>query len=156
MPIYSGFSVHTILQVYDVSDISNPVLRQTISVEGSYLGSRMIGDYLYLIAQHWVWDDGGNVVLPMLATDGKNITIAPTDVYYSPQRDFSFVYTIVLAANLQESSANPSIQTYLIGASSTIYVSPNNLYLTVSRYAYYEGDNLRTIIHRIHLDGSSR
>lgn len=153
--IYWPMNTHTVIQVFDVTDHSNPILQQTTSVEGSYLGSRMIGDYLYLVAQHWVWDVKGQVVLPAISADGRNTTIAPTDIYYSPVRDFSFVYTMVLAVNVQDNSSNPSIQTYLLGASSTIYVSTTNLYLTISRYAYYEGDTLRTIIHRIHLDGSN-
>ncbi len=154
MPIFWPLNTHTIIQVFDITDHSNPVLRQTNTVEGSYLGSRMIGDYLYLITQHWVWDTKGDIVLPALSIDGRSTTVPPQDIYYSPQRDYSFVYTMVLAVNVQDNFSNPSIQTYLLGASSTIYVSPTNLYLTTSRYAYNEGDTLRTIIHRIHLDGS--
>jgi uncharacterized secreted protein with C-terminal beta-propeller domain len=156
MPIYVGAALKTTASVYDVSDRASPVLKQTVSTEGYYLGSRMIGDYLYTISSHYVWNYRGEVVLPQVSVDGRNSTIPAEEVYYSPQQDFSYVYTMVVAMNVQDNSANPIIQTYLIGASGTIYVSPENLYLTVPSYRYDSNvENVRTIIHRIHLSGTA-
>lgn len=154
-PIYVGSSLRTTLQVYDVSDRANPVLKQTVSTEGYYLGSRLIGDYVYLISSHYVWNYRGDVVLPQLTVDGANVTISAEEIYYSPQQDFSYVYTMIIAMNVQEDSANPTIRAYLLGGSGTLYVSTENLYLTVPSYRYdVEVENMRTIIHRIHLDGN--
>ncbi len=156
MPIYVGAALKTTASVYDISDRANPVLKQTVSTEGYYLGSRMIGDYLYTISSHYVWNYRGEVVLPQVTVDGKNSTIQAEEIYYSPQQDFSYVYTMIVAMNVHDDSANPVIQTYLLGASGTIYVSTENLYLTVPSYRYYSNtENMRTIIHRIHLSGNS-
>ncbi len=155
-PIYVGGSLKTTASIYDVSNRANPVLRQTVSAEGYYLGSRMIGDYLYLISSHYVWNFRGDVVLPGATFDGRNVSISAEEIYYSPHQDFSYVYTMIVAMNVQDNSANPNIQTYLMGASGTIYVSTENLYLTLPSYRYYSNpENERTVIHRIHLSENS-
>ncbi|RLI25168.1 hypothetical protein DRO57_04810, partial [Candidatus Bathyarchaeota archaeon] len=42
----------TSVMVYDISDRENPKLVRTLRVEGSYLSSRMIGDYVYLVVNN--------------------------------------------------------------------------------------------------------
>ena len=156
MPIYVGAALKTTASVYDVSNRANPVLKQTVSTEGYYLGSRMIGNYLYMISSHYVWNYRGDVVMPQVTVDGRNSTIPAEGIYYSPHKDFSYVYTIIVAMNVQDNSANPNIQTYILGASGTIYVSTENLYLTLPTYRYDSNvENVRTIIHRIHLSGNN-
>ncbi len=155
-PIYVGGSLKTTASIYDVSNRANPVLRQTVSAEGYYLGSRMIGDYLYFISSHYVWNYRGDVVLPGATFDGRNVSISAEEIYYSPHQDFSYVYTMIVSMNVQDNSANPNIQTYLMGASGTIFVSTENLYLTLPSYRYYSNsENERTVIHRLHLSGNS-
>ncbi len=43
-------SSETSIWIYDIQNRANPVLRNAMSVEGSYIGSRMIGDFVYLVA----------------------------------------------------------------------------------------------------------
>ena len=47
----------TSVRVYDVTDREHPVLEREVSVDGYYVSSRMIGDYVYLIAS-WIGLDG--------------------------------------------------------------------------------------------------
>ena len=50
-----------------------------------------------------------------------------------------------------------SVDTYrlLLGASSNLYVSTDNIYLTFPMWGGSVGDSERTTIHRIHIDGSA-
>src|SRR5712692_10179305 len=87
MPIYVGAALKTTASVYDVSDRAHPILKQTVSTEGYYLGSRMIGDYLYTISSHYVWNFRGDVVLPQVTVDGRNSTIPAEEIYNSPHKE---------------------------------------------------------------------
>ena len=40
----------TSIKVYDISNKGNPVLTRKFSIDGSYFGSRMIGDYVYVVS----------------------------------------------------------------------------------------------------------
>ena len=40
---------------YDISDRENPVLENTVILEGNYIDSRMIGDYVYVVSYKYVY-----------------------------------------------------------------------------------------------------
>ena len=43
----------TSIKVYDISNKENPVLTRNFSVDGNYFSSRMIGDYVYVVASQY-------------------------------------------------------------------------------------------------------
>jgi len=125
---YSGVE-GTSVRIYDISDRENPVIEKEISVEGYYIDSRMIDNYVYLIANKYAsLGEGGGVVLPAMTVDGIREKIAPTDIGYFPYHDSGYAFTKILAVNVDDQTYNS--ETYLLGSSYTIYVSKNNLYLT--------------------------
>jgi len=151
-------SPKTYIKVYDVSDKANPLLAREISANGQYISSRMIGDYAYVVTNEPVYEEEGEVNLPKIHCGGNETEIPATDIYYSNVSDYYYMYTTIIAINTQNDDQEPAYETILLGASSTLYVSPNNIYLTfpvwgtdiLGREVW---DSPRTSIHRIHIEG---
>ena len=155
------------VKVYDVSNRSNPVLIRDVEMNGSIAGSRMIGDNLYLVenqpAQPFY---NSTVVLPEITNDNSTTSVGANEVMYTDEPAPYYDFVTVLAVNVADSSAQPTYQTFLASASSVMYVSQDNMYLTVPRYAYAipiaygllgttdAGVSDQTMIYRISLNGS--
>ena len=148
-------SPKTYVKVYDVSDRENPQLQREFSANGQYVSSRMIGDYVYLVVNEPVYEQDGEVNLPRIYSGGneKGTEIPATDVYYSDVADYYYMYTTIMAINTQNDDQEPTYETILLGASSNLYVSLNNIYLTFPVWGTGMGDFDKTSIHRIHIAG---
>jgi uncharacterized secreted protein with C-terminal beta-propeller domain len=146
------------IKVYDVSDRENPQLQRELSTNGQYVSSRMIGDYAYVVTNEPVYEEADELNLPRVSFGGNETEIPATDVYYSNVSDNYYMYTTIIAINIQNDDQEPTYETILLGASSNLYVSPNNIYLT---FPVWGTDILgtdvvnfeRTSIHRIHIEG---
>ena len=153
-------SPKTYIKVYDVSDKANPLLAREISANGQYISSRMIGDYAYVVTNEPVYEEEGEVNLPKIHCGANETEIPAEDIYYSNVSDYYYMYTTIIAINTQDDDQEPAYETILLGASSTLYVSPNNIYLTfpvwgtdiLGREVW---DSPRTSIHRIHIEGDA-
>lgn len=119
----------TTAKIYDITDRENPVLDKEIAVDGNYVTARMIGDNIYLVANQYV--NRGGVILPGIAVNGMRTEIAVSDISYFPYPDRSYTFTNILAIDIDDGEFES--QTYLTGASHTIYVSEDNIYLTYSK-----------------------
>lgn len=131
MPPYQDES-KTVVYIYDLSDRQNPELDEKITLTGNYIDSRMIDNYVYLIANQYAYNEG---VLPAYEKDGEVNVVNADEIYYSPIRDQSFQFTNILAINIDNGLT--SEKTVLTGNSQTIFVSRNNIYTTYTKYAYY-------------------
>jgi len=147
-------SPRVIIKVYDISDRENPRLQRELSADGQYISSRMIGDYAYVVVNEPVYEEGDEINLPRIYADGTEKEISATDIYYSDVVDYYYMYTTIIALNIQEDSQEPTYETILLGASSNLYVSMNNIYLTFPVWGRDVGDVGGTSIHRIHIEGS--
>ncbi|MFH1585926.1 MAG: beta-propeller domain-containing protein [archaeon] len=147
----------TNVYIYDISDREYPGLEEDISVSGYYSNSRMIGDYVYIINNQYIYDKG---ILPAVETDGAVDVIEATEISYSDIKDTSFQYTIILAVNVQ--TGETSEETMLTGRSQNIYVSQDNIYTTFTKYAQWyspvfrvdgdEDEREKTIINKFSID----
>ncbi|MFH1310984.1 MAG: beta-propeller domain-containing protein [Nanoarchaeota archaeon] len=139
--------------IYDISNRQNPTLDENISLTGNYVSSRMINNYVYLIANQYAYQEG---VLPAYEKNGQVKVVKADEVYYSPIKDQSFQFTNILAININ--NGETSEKTVLTGSSQTIYVSKNNIYTTYTKYAYYwnsgSTDQEKTIINKFSIDKS--
>jgi inhibitor of cysteine peptidase len=151
MPLVT--SPKTFIKVYDISDRENPRLLREISADGQYVGSRMIGDYAYVVVNEPAYGEEGEVNLPTIRVGGNETEIPATDIYYSNVSDYYFMYTTIMAINTQNDEQEPASETILLGASSNLYVSQNNIYLTFPVWRGNVGDGQATSIYRIHIDG---
>jgi inhibitor of cysteine peptidase len=145
----------TSIKVYDVSDRENPRLQRDISADGQYLSSRMIGDYAYVVINEPVYEQDDELNLPRIYSGDNEKEIPAEDIYYSDVSDYYYMYTTIIAINTQDDNQEPTYETILLGASSNLYVSMDNIYLTFPIWGGYVGDSERTAIHRIHIQGSA-
>ena len=146
-------SPRTSIKVYDVSDRENPRLQRELSADGQYVSSRMIGDYVYMVINEPVYEEDDGVNLPRIYSGGNETEIPATDIYYCDVSDYYYMYTTIMAINTQNNAQEPTYETILLGASSNLYVSLNNIYLTFPVWGRDVGDFGKSSIHRIHIEG---
>jgi uncharacterized secreted protein with C-terminal beta-propeller domain len=142
----------TSIKVYDISNKQNPVLKRNFSVDGNYFSSRMIGDYVYVVATQWAVFIETDVFLPRVHSDNETEVIPADDIYYYNFSDTSYSFTTIVALNIQNDAQEPTHETIVLGGTSAIYVSQNNIYLTFPDYAWQEDETMKTTIQRIRID----
>jgi len=145
---------NTTIQVYDITDRTQPKLISKVSAMGKYVDSRMIGDYVYVVVNAIAY--AGQ--LPEISVNDRTMEIPATEVYYSNITDYGYFFTTVIAINIQDLSEEPNFTTILTGATSTIYVSTENIYLTMAQFNPEPLPNLsteprveETVIHRLEI-----
>ena len=120
--------------VYDVFDRKNPELEKEIKLDGYYVDSRMIGDYVYVVSSKYI--NAENPEPPIFVVGGIEKAVQPEDVYYFDYLDYSYTFTSVSALNIKNGELES--KTYLLGSSGTIYVSEDNIYLTYTKQMEYK------------------
>jgi len=142
----------TSIKVYDISDRENPVLTRNFSIDGNYFSSRMIGDYVYVVATQYTYVIETDVFLPRVHSDNETEVIPANDIYYYNSPDTSYSFTSIVALNIQNDAQEPTHETILLGGTSTIYVSQNNIYLIFPDYRWQENETMKTAIQRVKID----
>ena len=153
-PLYTRFyvaDINTYVRVYDIHDRSNPVLIKDLAVTGSYFNSRMIGDYIYFVASKPAYTVNDTIFLPEILVNGGVTEIPPTEIRYFNGTEQYYQYTTFVAMNIQNTTQAPTYLTTLLGATSNMYVSQENMYVTFQDW-YWGGT---TTIYRIHLQASN-
>jgi uncharacterized secreted protein with C-terminal beta-propeller domain len=138
----------THVRVYDVSNRTNPILLRNFTMTGNYLDSRMIGEYIYLMATMPAYLLNNTVILPMIYSNDSAKEIPATEIYYSNVSDAYLAYSTLVALNVQNASEQPTTMTIMMGQASNMYVSLNNTYVT------FPNTDGGTTICRIHMDNS--
>ena len=115
---------------YDISEPSAPALVRNVTVSGSYVGARLIGDVAYLVVQDYLYlmDDGASVVLPTVWTDGVARDLKYSDIGYFSDSAGSSADTLVLSVNLRTVDP-PSFESFLTRGAYQLYMSPTNVYV---------------------------
>jgi len=152
MPYWSS---RTLIKVYDVSDRQSPSLQRELSSDGNYVSSRMIGNYVYVVLSEPVYEREGEVRLPVISFDDDEKEIPAEDIYYCDVYDHFYMFTSIIAINTQDDSEAPTVETILLGASSNLYVSRDNIYLTFPVWGWVMWESQKTAIHRIQIDGNA-
>jgi uncharacterized secreted protein with C-terminal beta-propeller domain len=154
----------TSIKVYDVSDRETPILTRDVAVDGFYFGSRMIGNYTYVIVNGFVSDADDEVITPRVYYPNSTEEIPASEIWHSNISDYSYMYTTIMAVNMKDDAQEPVHQTLLVGAASSLYVSMANIYVTFpgqavdivalpEQMAEVVYDAPKTAVHRIHIDG---
>jgi len=136
----------TFVNVYDVSNRSNPVLTRNFSVSGNYFDSRMINEYIYLVVSQSAYLIYDTLVLPKIYSREGVEEIGASEIYYANVSDYSYAFTTVAAINIQDDAQKPTHETFLLGATSCMYVSLNNIYITFWRQSGM------TLLYRIRIE----
>jgi inhibitor of cysteine peptidase len=136
----------TVVEVYDISNRSNPVLARNFSISGNYFDSRRIDEYVYLIVSQPAYLIYDTLVLPKIySTDGIE-EIEASQIYYANISDYSYAFTTVVAINIHNDTEKPTYEPFLLGATSCMYVSLNNIYMTF----WTQGGG--TLIYRVRIE----
>lgn len=154
-------STETSVYTYDVSDHTAPILKRSVTIDGSFVDSRRINGTLYLISSAYPpYNYDTAAILPSYTDSAegdetKNL-VDCTDIRYFP-REKNFKYLITTAIPLDAES--PLSSEVLLGNAKNVYVSSSHLYATMTNYDssdyYYDWTNARTIIYRYDLgDGT--
>jgi len=153
LTVYPYFgNIHTIINVYDISDKAHPIIVRELTLSGSYFNSRMIDNYLYAVVSqpaYNVYED--EVFLPQVTEQSISEKVPPERIYYTDTVDTYFTFTTFVGVNVLDDFEQISNMTILMGGSSTMYVSTNNLYVTYSTW----NNGQYTSIYRVSIDASS-
>jgi len=139
---------NTSISVYDLTTRSSPSLQTIVTLNGTFIGARLIGNFAYLVTSTPAW---ANQTLPLTVVNGRQMQTVATQVFHSDISDRAFSYTTILALDTNQDNPAPTVETYLLGTSSTIYVSLTNIFLTQPIWDGQSG----TVLHRISVNGSS-
>jgi len=120
----------TRMLVYDVSDPVSPALARNITVSGSYVGGRLIGDVATLVVQDYLYliENGTAVVLPTITTDGVPRDLTYADIGYFADSAGSNADTIVLSMDLTKAGP-PAFESFFTRGVFQMYMSAANLYV---------------------------
>jgi len=149
-------AIKTTAFVYDISDRSQPVLEREVGVDGYYTSSRMIGDYVYLIASLPALLNYTDPILPGIRDGNQTCVIEATDVWFVNSTDNNYGYTNIVSLNVQDLEEEVTTETYLMGSSSNVYASLNNIYLTSMEWVFKHDVGWETTtVYKISVDGGS-
>lgn len=137
IPMMDGMSK---ANIYDISDRKNPVLTREVAIDGYFSTARLMNGHLYMISnQHpplWILEDQEEADLRPLFLDSSvnnELHRIPYDqIQYIPNSDATS-YLMIAAINLNDLSLQAEITT-LLGNSGTVYMSKNNLYISVANH----------------------
>jgi len=150
---FTYYPYQTVVRVYDVSDIYAPSLVQNITLPGWFAGSRMIGDWVYVLTTEYVYYDQDDVILPAVGVDGVNVTLRPSDIGYF--NDGSYGTTLLtVAAVATHNPAGFGHESFLISGAQTLYVSLTDLYVTSTAWRSWSSET-ETWIYRLGIEGGN-
>lgn len=136
--------------VYDIGDKKNITKTREVSIDGTCLSSRKIGDTLYLVVQryHYYGD-----VLPCYRDDAVSAdenTVPFDTMYIIPDGDVRQIMFIV-TLDLSEPDKEIDIQSFL-GSSEIMYMSVENMYLAQQVYDVSKGWTYSTKLYKFALE----
>ena len=165
----------TKVQLVDVADASSPAVDWTLSIEGSLVDSRKVGDMLYLVTRFDPWianlqfeygndgvrsaneDELSSVSVQQLLptyriNEGDAITLADS-CYVQDGISASYGYASLVnitAVNLNDQKVVSS--SCINGAVESLSVNPDSMYLTGTVWDEGMGERQTTVIHKFSLD----
>lgn len=134
---------YSFFKVFDIKDKKNPQQVRDLDIEGSYFNSRMIDDYVYFAVtnyNYYYMDDAP--VLPRVFAEGEALDNScdkdgkcfMPDVYYFDMPYNNFNFSNVYAINIVNNNQKISGEAYLMNSGQNMYVSPENMYITYTKY----------------------
>lgn len=137
--IYNGY---TFFKVFDISDKKNPKQVRDLDFEGNYTNSRLIDNYVYFVTSKYSYNySEDETPLPLIIEDNKILTNdssqprcnCPAVYYFNlPYQNYNF--TSVSAINIAENTQPVNNEVYLMDNTQNMYVSPDNIYITYTKY----------------------
>lgn len=137
-PVSEYASNFTFVEIYDLSDRHQPVLKRKLELEGNYHSSRKIGSYVYFVLNNYLRADLPQPIPfyrelknPDQKKDFQPICDCVEVNYFEPL--VSPGYLIVIGLEMTKPDAEITKEV-IFGASENIYASLNNLYVANTIY----------------------
>jgi inhibitor of cysteine peptidase len=155
--VYPSDRAVTACVLLDVSDAGEPQVMYRCSMSGWFTAGRSIDDRIYLLTQENIWE-GDDLSLPLIEKQGRTEKVEATDIRFDPQATEQNAFLNIMALDMGDRSSN--FTTLVMGYSSVLYVSMQNMYLTNVVYPEDEAEASQmtvpaTNIVRLRLDGTS-
>jgi uncharacterized secreted protein with C-terminal beta-propeller domain len=106
----------------------------------------MIDGYIYAVISQPVYIIYDNVILPKVYSKGEIKEIEATKIYYSNVSEDYYTFTTIVALNMLNDTEEPNTLTIMMGGTSNLYVSLNNIYITFHDFDW------QTTIYRIRIE----
>ncbi|MAG22237.1 MAG: hypothetical protein CL943_02950 [Candidatus Diapherotrites archaeon] len=126
-----GRSSNVLVQLYDISDRSNPVLDKELEFQGNYISSRLIEDDAYFVVTSWpdyriLEGDAEKDIIPLMREDGveKKVAEATEIGYIAPMPAQNFI--TISSINLQTAETEKET---IVGNAQNVFASQTNIYL---------------------------
>ncbi|MFC1768649.1 beta-propeller domain-containing protein [Nanoarchaeota archaeon] len=159
----------TSVRLYDVSDKDDPELLRTVELEGNYLTSRKIGEYVYFVVnsypRHWNTKPDCQDIIPLYReTDGDAKPTAAMEPiarcvdigYIEPIQAANFITIASISMDNEDEEVTKEI---VVGSGQNVYASLENLYIAQTTWPRYDslGEIIqdvteKTIITKFNLD----
>ncbi|MDD4164941.1 MAG: beta-propeller domain-containing protein [Eubacteriales bacterium] len=131
---YNRYTYTTSVEIYDISDRANPVFQNELYQSGYYNSSRMIGEDLYIITTHTVYNPDENkpeTYIPYCSSYSSDYLV-PADCIYVADEVTNAVYTVVTGIDVTN-PYNHISNASVLGFAGTVYSSTSNIYVTAFR-----------------------
>lgn len=119
------------VMVYDITDRAAPVLLGDCSQSGDLRDSRLIGDYIYIVSNHYVYsfgnEDQPDTYMPMVETNGMRCVVQPGDVCILPDAKAPS-FSVIAAVDLRSGSRHQDVKASF-GCSGTVYADTEQIIL---------------------------
>ena len=137
------------VMIIDITDRESPVIRASYSIDGWLEDARMIGSYVYVVSTSPLDHADPRLptvtMMPVENSDGSvndngrvleaENKITSSAYYFADETGFSS-FTTISAIDLSGMSDDSiTSETFLMGSTSTYYVTHSNLYLTYAQHA---------------------
>ncbi len=113
----------TYVYVYDISNPKATSLVNTLTQDGSYISSRMKGEFLYTITDKSMYTPTLDYCVPKV-----NGLLMTPDTVYIPEKIETSNYTVITGLNVTKPEDFVSAESVL-GGSSNVYASYENIYV---------------------------
>ena len=147
-PYYFGA---TGISLYDVSDRESPIRDRNYTIEASYIGSRMIGEYVYLVGQYSFYRFNSDLTYPSIWAADSRFTLGYKDIgYFNDSRGANDMLMVVSVRMPVEEPFG--FEAVLTADSSDIYVSASNVYAAADVWRNIENlSRPLTAVHKFHI-----
>lgn len=123
IPTSNNDGEKTRILVYNITNRAHPVLQHNLLFDGQYNNSRMIGEYVYMVAQTPVrfFDDG--VRMPQFSPRQRDFP----EIHHFGSSGRSYVFTNIVSLRITDGTVRNKV--FLLGHSSNLFMSRDNLYI---------------------------
>lgn len=142
---------YLVLEIYDCTDPTNPVLKADLGQDGYYTDSRMIGDTLYLISEKYTYfynvdEKDYSSYIPATYADGMPELVPVEDIMYPV--DVETTDCTIIAKYSISDAVKTDVKTVYM-PSDTIYMNSENLYIAGSVYSTMESEPYKVSIYTV-------